>query len=1192
MKKICEWIVNRRFVVLGIMTALVILCGFLMLRVETTSDMTKFLSDESSMKQGVDLLKEQFPDMENQNTIRVMFKDVSEKEGDVIFEELEDMKYVSDVTYEADNADYVKDPYRLFILTMKYDYESEEEASIIETLETKYEGYDMEIKDDNPNPSELPGAQILTAIGVLVAIMVAMCGSWIEPLFFFAAIGFAVVLNLGTNIFMDYVANVTFAIAAILQLVLSMDYSIILSNRFRQERLVIPDKKEAMVSAMVKAFPSICSSSLTTFVGLLCLVFMSFKIGPNIGIVLAKGVICSLICVMTLLPIFLLTFDKAIQKTAKKPINVPTDGIAAFSHRFRKPILIAFALLFAGAYFAHNYTETTYTLEYEDPIANVFEKTNPVIAVYDNDDEKGVEKIADGLEKDPNVKDVLSYYTTLGKEYTAKKMESELKDMADDEASTEDIDEETLKMIYYNYFSGKIHPMTLSAFADFLNDEVIDNESFDDFVDEDMKQDIRDMRKFTAKENLTTKKSIAGLADFFDMEESDVKDLLVYYYTENGGADTGKMTVKKFASFADEISKDKKYRDMMKGSDASGLSQLKTFTDKDAMTKKRSAASAADIIGMDKSQAELLYIYSYAQKESYGPPSVTLESFVRFLNGKVLKNKEMSSQMTEEQKAQLAMLAVYTDTEKISSPMNAKGLASMFSMDEGQASQLLMMSGVSAMSPYDFASMLSGMQPDNAEIIKLKTLMEVSLSGQKLGISQMSQVLGMGESDLKVMYTYYDYLYGDTSFKMSVQEVIDAALAQSDNAKLKRLKKIIDASVSGKKMGYSDMASLLGMKKSDSKSLYILYAAEHGNTSGWGLSPSDFITFLNDDVLHGEYSDMIDKSQADDLAMAKEMFDAVIAEKEFMPKELIDMFGSYSEDMTENSVELLYLLHGSHEYYRPWWKMNIDTLFTYIKDDICNDKRFDEMLTDEFRKDIDDYAHDIEDGKEQLVGPDYSIMQVVTTYPQEGEETSAFMNGLESDFGSLSGDYHLIGNIAMNHEMSKTFDHEILLITLLTALAIFIVVMFTFRSLIIPTILVLLVQCGVFLTVSYIGISGNTIYYLAMLIVQCILMGATIDYAILFTNYYRENRERLDIGEAVKNAFRGSIHTIMTSGLIICLCTFLLSYTYGDPSVEQICRTISIGAFCAITLILFILPGVLCCMDRFIMKKNSRKTLE
>ena len=1183
MKKICEFIVRRKYVVLGVMAALVVICGVLMLRVEMTADMTKFLSDDSSMKQGVDLLKEEFPDMENQNTIRVMFEGLSEEDADVIYGELEDIKYVSDVKYESDSEDYVKEPYRLYILTMKYDYESAEEESIIGTVSEKYADRSVEIRSDNPNSSELPGPAILTAIGVLVLIMLLMCASWLEPILFFVAIGFAVVINLGTNMFLEYVANITYAVAAILQLVLSMDYSIILSNRFRQERLKNPDKNAAMAAAMANAFPSICSSSLTTFVGLLCLVFMSFKIGANIGIVLAKGVICSLICVMTVLPALLLMFDKAVTKTAKRPIDVPTGGLAALSYKLRKPMIAIFALLFAGSFYVHNFTETTYTLDYEDKIADVFARTNPVIAVYDNRDEKDVEKIADELEKDPGVKEVQSYYTTLGKEYTAKKMASELGELSDDEA----IDEETLKMIYYVYHDGKIRPLTLSAFSDFLNDEVIGNELFEDYLDGEMESQIRDMKKFTDKNKLQSKMNISGLADFFGMDEKDVKSMLVYYYTLNGGVETGKMTVADFADFAQEVMHDDTYSDMVSEGDAEGLSQLKTFTDKAAMTKKRSADSAAKVIGMPASQTELLYIYSYAKKSSYMPPAISLESFVKFLNSKVLTNKNFSSSMDDAAKTQLKMLAVYTDTKTITAPMDADSLGQMFQMDSQMAAQLLMMSGAQAMSPYDFAGLLMQMQPDNAQIGQMKGIMDAALSGQKLDISSMVQILAMKTADLKVLYTYYDYLYGKTSFKMSVQEVINAALAQSEDKDLKRLKKIIDASVSGKKYDAKEMASVLGMDENDTSSLYILYTAEHGDTSSWGLSPADFIIFLNDKVLNGKYSNMVDKSQAEDLKMAKTMVQMVVNETKLMPEDLVETFGSRSEDMTQNSMELLYLLYGSQHHYKSWWKMNIDGLFSYIKDDICNDERFDEMLTDEFRKDIDDYAGDIEDGREQLVGPNYSLMQIITTYPQEGKETTRFMNGLEKDFDSLSGEYHLIGNSAMNHEMSKTFKHEMLMITLITALAIFVVVMLTFRSLIVPAILVLLVQCGVFLTVSYIGLSGNNIYYLAMLIVQCILMGATIDYAILFTNYYRENRQMLDVKEAVKKAYAGSIHTIMTSGLIICLCTFLLSYTYGDPSVEQICRTISIGAFCAIVLILFILPGILCCMDKLIVKKNE-----
>ena len=95
-------------------------------------------------------------------------------------------------------------------------------------------------------------------------------------------------------------------------------------------------------------------------------------------------------------------------------------------------------------------------------------------------------------------------------------------------------------------------------------------------------------------------------------------------------------------------------------------------------------------------------------------------------------------------------------------------------------------------------------------------------------------------------------------------------------------------------------------------------------------------------------------------------------------------------------------------------------------------------------------------------------------------------------------------------------------------------------------------------------------------------MGATIDYSILFTNYYRENRKRLGIKEALAAAHQGSIHTILTSGLIMILVTGVVGYLFSDPTVGQICQTISMGALCATLLILFVLPGLLAACDRLL----------
>lgn len=172
----------------------------------------------------------------------------------------------------------------------------------------------------------------------------------------------------------------------------------------------------------------------------------------------------------------------------------------------------------------------------------------------------------------------------------------------------------------------------------------------------------------------------------------------------------------------------------------------------------------------------------------------------------------------------------------------------------------------------------------------------------------------------------------------------------------------------------------------------------------------------------------------------------------------------------------------------------------------------------------------------------------------------------------------------MAYEMSKTFQSELNFITVLTMILIFIVVAFTFKSAIIPFILVLLIQCAVYMTMGILSFSGEGVYFIALLIVQSILMGATIDYAILYTSYYIEHRKSMNKEEAVINSYNKSINTILTSASILVIVTFIVGmFTSGITS--KICRTLSAGTLCSELLILILLPAVLAAWDRFIIKK-------
>ena len=158
--------------------------------------------------------------------------------------------------------------------------------------------------------------------------------------------------------------------------------------------------------------------------------------------------------------------------------------------------------------------------------------------------------------------------------------------------------------------------------------------------------------------------------------------------------------------------------------------------------------------------------------------------------------------------------------------------------------------------------------------------------------------------------------------------------------------------------------------------------------------------------------------------------------------------------------------------------------------------------------------------------------------------------------------------------------------TLLTIAAIFLIVFFTFRSLLVALLLVATVMTGVFVDVSVSAIGGSSLLYLAYLIVQSILMGAAIDYGILFANYYREKRTTLDIGASLKEAYRGTIHTILTSGLILILVPGAMAVLVDDPTVSSIVQAISIGALATVILVLLVLPGMLAACDRIERKRK------
>ena len=350
------------------------------------------------------------------------------------------------------------------------------------------------------------------------------------------------------------------------------------------------------------------------------------------------------------------------------------------------------------------------------------------------------------------------------------------------------------------------------------------------------------------------------------------------------------------------------------------------------------------------------------------------------------------------------------------------------------------------------------------------------------------------------------------------------------------------------------------------------------------LSIHDFIVFLTDDVLSSPAAAaMFDKATMAALQQMRSVTDAVVSETAFTPEGMAQILPGADE----TTLRLLYLYRASRTESDPAWTLSIGQLLDYLNADVLNDSRFAPVLDDDLRTQITEAKRQMDEAAKQLRGENHSRMILLIELSEESAETEAFIHDLQETCDALlGGRYYLIGASAMVDEMEQGFDRELLVITLLTAASIFLVVALTFRSLAIPALLVLIVQCGVFLTVSAVGAFGGSMYYLALLIVECILMGATIDYGILYTSYYREMRRLMGVREALAAAYRGSIHTVLTSGSIMVLITALVGPLFKNPTIEAIVQTLSIGWLAAILLILLILPGLLALFDRWVVRKS------
>lgn len=483
---------------------------------------------------------------------------------------------------------------------------------------------------------------------------------------------------------------------------------------------------------------------------------------------------------------------------------------------------------------------------------------------------------------------------------------------------------------------------------------------------------------------------------------------------------------------------------------------------------------------------------------------------------------------------------------------------------------------------------------------KLNTLLNVmnsALQKQTYNYQDASTIINIPEKNLKMIYTLYTA--SNTEIKLTPKELTDFILEHANDPQiaksiekstintLAKLQKIMTGIISNTKYDSASLASVLEIDKNTLDLIYGLYSSKN-NSQNQNISLYQLTEFINQDVVNNkEYASNMSEDSQTKLKTLRTIMNSVKNNTKYSKEEMFAMLSSIEKNIDKDQLELVYIYYGSTTEFNPSWTLTTEQFVNFLNDDILNDSRFTDFLDTDRTKKIKEAKEKLAAAKKLLVGANYSRVVINSKLDLEGEETYQFIRNIKNDLGKEIKDFYVIGSSPMAVEMSETFGNELDFITIITMVAIFIVVAISFKSLIIPLILVLIIQCAVYMTMGILSLSGGAVYFIALLIVQSILMGATIDYAILYTSYYMESRKSLNAQESIKNAYNKSIHTILTSSSILIIVTLIVG-SFTNAIASKICKTLSQGTLCSTILILLFLPGILGALDRFIIKKNTK----
>jgi hypothetical protein len=446
MLKLGEKIVNARVVILILSIVLLIPAAYGYLHTRINYDILSYLPKDIETMVGQDILVDQFG---TGAFSMYVVEGMEEKDVSKLKEEIEAVDHVSKVIWYDSIADLSipmdllpEDLYEAFnnadkdatLMAIIFDETTSSDGTMdaieqirkISNKQCFLSGMSAIVVDTKKLSEKETPVYVLIAVALSCVVLGLTMESFLIPVLFLISIGMAIVYNLGSNFFLGQISYITKALAAVLQLGVTTDYSIFLWHSYKSQQNEYPDKEKAMSHAIADTITSVLGSSVTTVAGFIALCFMSFTLGKDLGIVMAKGVVLGVIACVTVLPSMILVFDKAIEKTKHKVLLPEFKGIGNFVAKHYIVFVVLFVIILIPAIYGYTHTKVYYKLDSSLPdelesvqanneLAEAFNMNSTHMILVTNDEsDKDVRNMMSEIDDVDGVKFCLGLDSVLG----------------------------------------------------------------------------------------------------------------------------------------------------------------------------------------------------------------------------------------------------------------------------------------------------------------------------------------------------------------------------------------------------------------------------------------------------------------------------------------------------------------------------------------------------------------------------------------------------------------------------------------------------------------------------------------------------------------------------------------------------------------------------------------------------------